>query len=136
MMTMERIEARPTTPATKTPHPAPTEVELRRELADAIANREAATPAPAPAPPSMHSTRPERSCVRLARKSPMVDIGQDLARVPASTQKPPKGRSPPWATCRHFAQPASLRAVRGSYTKADLDRYVTTEAESILGHVR
>ena len=39
---MERIEARPTTPATKTPHPAPTEVELRRELADAIANREAA----------------------------------------------------------------------------------------------
>jgi len=41
-MTMERIEARPTTPATKTPHPAPTEVELRRELADAIANREAA----------------------------------------------------------------------------------------------
>ncbi len=39
---MERIEARPTTPATKTPPPAPTEVELRRELGDAIANREAA----------------------------------------------------------------------------------------------
>jgi hypothetical protein len=73
------------------------EEELRAELGNAIDRRRG--PTPAPKRPRSSPTRPKRSCVRVARKSPMVDIGQDLAARARFDPKAAERAKPGFARC-------------------------------------
>ena len=64
-------------------------------------------------------TRPKRSCVRLARKSPMVDIGQDLAA---------RARFDPKAAER--AKPGLARFGSGNIFAQEGSQWLLTEARS------